>query len=327
MRSRKDWLQGAAAAGSAAALAAGTARRAAAQATSAPAAGIPLTALVLPTVDATPFYYALKTGWFEKAGLAVTSQPIASGNLAIQAVVAGAGQIALANSLSLAQAHARDIPVEVIGGAGLYNKDQPIARIFVASDSPIRTGKDLEGKVFAVTGLHDLLALAIKAWLASQGADGSKVRYLELAQAQMLPALQQRRVDAIGSFEPFATAVAESGDARAIATPYASIAKEFNVTLWFGYGPWIASHRDAAARFVRVMHDATAYANAHLPEMVPIVASYTGMTLEVAAHAVRNKTAAAALPSQLQPLIDSAAKYGELAAAFPARDLLANPPL
>jgi NitT/TauT family transport system substrate-binding protein len=264
---------------------------------------------------------------FEKAGLALSSQPIASGNLAIQAVVAGAAQIGLANSLSLAQAHARSIPVEVIAGAGLYNKSIPIARIFVAKDSPIRNAKDLEGRTFAVTGLHDLLALAIKAWLASQGADGSKIQYVELAQAQMLPALQQRRVDAIGSFEPFATAAAASGDARAIATPYDAIASQFNVTLWFAYGPWIAGHRETAARFVQVMREATAYSNAHLTDLVPIVASYTGMTNDVVSHALKNKTAPTALPSQLQPLIDSAAKFGELNASFPAKDLLASPPL
>jgi NitT/TauT family transport system substrate-binding protein len=300
-----------------AAFVAATTARAGAQ-----SAGLPLTVLVLPTVDAAPFYYALKTGQFERAGLTITYQPIASGNLAIQSVVGGAAQIGLANSLSLSQAHAHGIPVQVIAGAGLYDAKLPVAKIFVANDSPIHTGTDLEGHVVAITGLHDLLALAFKAWLASQGADPTKIRFVELSQAQMLPALQQGRVDAIGLFEPFVTAAQDSGTARAIGTPYDAIAKQFNVTLWFGYGPYIAAHRDAIDRFVHVMQAATAYSNAHLAEMVPIFATYTGMTPEVAAHALRNKTAPAALPQDLQPLIDSAAKFGELSAPFPARDVL-----
>jgi NitT/TauT family transport system substrate-binding protein len=318
LETRGKWLQGMGAASSAALVT--MPRRADAQ-----AAALPVTALVLPTVDAMPFYYALKTGLFDKGGLALTYQSIASGNLAIQSVVAGAAQIGLANPLSLAQAHARSIPVQVISGAGLYNPQNPISKIFVLKDSPIHNGVGLEGRVVAITGLHDLLSLAFKAWLASQGADPSKIRFVELAQAQMLPALQENRVDAMGMFEPFSTAAEESGAVRAIATPYGAIAKQFNTTLWFGYGPWIAQNREAIDRFARVMQAATAYANGHMSEMVPILASYTGMTLEVAGHALHAKTAPNALASDLQPLIDSAAKFGELTAPFPARDLLLNP--
>lgn len=327
MESRRGWLGQLAATGGTAAFGLVASRPAGAQTGAPPSAGTSVTVVTAPTVDAAPFYYAVNTGLFEKAGLSLVLQTIASGNLGIQAIVAGAAQVGLANSLSLAQAHTHGIPVEVISGGGLYNSSIPVARIFVANDSPVRRAKDLEGRLFAISGLHDLLALSVKAWLASQGADGSKVRFIELPQGQMLAALQQRRVDAIGQFEPFATAAAESGDARSIATPYDAIAKQFNVTLWFAYGPWIAAHRDTTERFVRVMHAATEYANAHIPDMVPIVASATGMTVEVAGHALRNKTAPSALPSQLQPLIDSAAKFGELAAAFPARELLADLPL
>lgn len=319
MKTRRDLLHGIAAVAGAAALPGFTG--------AASAQALPLTVLVSPTVDAAPFYYAHKNGMFEKGGLALTYTPISSGNLAIQAVVAGSAQIGISNSLSLAQAHAHGIPVEVVSGAGLYNADIPVARIFVASDSTIRQAKDLEGHTFAISGLHDLLALSVKAWLASHGADGSKVNFVELSQAQMLPALQQKRVDAIGQFEPFATAATASGDAKSIGTPYDAISRQFNVTLWFGYQPWIGAHRDIASRFVRVMQAATGYANAHISDMAPYVASYTGMTVEVASKAMRNKTAPSPIPGQLQPVIDSAAKYGELAASFPAREMIANPPL
>jgi NitT/TauT family transport system substrate-binding protein len=318
LETRGTWLRGTAAASGAAFIS--MRGRAEAQ-----TPALPMIALVLPTVDAMPFYYALKTGLFDKAGLALTYQSIASGNLAIQSVVAGAAQVGLANPLSLAQAHARNIPVQAVSGGGLYTAQNPIAKIFVLKDSPVHNGVDLEGRVVAITGLHDLLSLAFKAWLASQGADPTKIRFIELAQAQMLPALQQGRIDAMGMFEPFSTAAEDSGTVRALATPYAAIAKQFNTTLWFGYGPWIAENREAVSRFVRVMQSATAYANGHMSDMVPIVASYTGMTVEVAGRALHAKTAPLALASNLQPLIDSAAKFGELAAPFPARDVLLNP--
>ncbi|HXP94803.1 MAG TPA: ABC transporter substrate-binding protein [Candidatus Binatia bacterium] len=283
----------------------------------------PITIAMAHTIDATPLYYALHQGLFEKAGLAITLNAMASGGLATVAVVGGSAQIGLANTLSDTTAHERNIPLVLIAGAGLYDAASPLARVFVGADSPIRTAKDLENHVVAVSGLHDLLALSVKAWLAQSGADPDNVRFVEIAQPAMLPALDQKRVDAIANFEPFASAVESSGRARTLAAPYTAISRQFLVTAWFVHGPWLAAHHDVALRFAQVMHQATLYSNAHIAEMVPIVASYTGMTQEVAQQALRTQKRATSLnPAQLQPVIDAAAKFHEMSAAFPARDVL-----
>jgi NitT/TauT family transport system substrate-binding protein len=288
---------------------------------------LPLTIAMAHTVDATPFYYALRTGSFERAGLAVTLNAMASGNLSIQAVVAGAAQIGLANTLSESQAHQRGIPLVLIAGAGVYDTNAPIARLYVTADSPIRTAKDLEGRVVAVSGLHDLLSMSVRAWLTQQGADSANVRFIELPQAAMAPALlEQKRVEAIALFEPFASAIDGAGGARVLARPYDAIAKAFNVTAWFTHATWLAANRATVTRFQQTMRQATEYANAHLVDMIPVVAGYTGMTPDVVKQALRVKTAPVVLPAQLQPLIDAAAKVGELTAPFPARELLAGAP-
>jgi len=312
---RKDWL--ALAGGT---LAAGVASRAGAQ-----TALTPVAVVLAPTVDATAFYYAMKQGMFEKAGLAVTLKGVATGNLGIVAVVGGDAQIGFANCLSLAQAHQKGVPLQLVAGAGLYDTNAPIARIFVAADSPIRTAKDLEDHVVAISGLHDLLALAVRAWLASQGVDSTKIRFAELPPPTMLAALESKRVDAISTFEPFSSDIVASGHARTIAFPYDAIAKQFSVTAWFAHGSWLASHRDVAVRFGQVIREAADYANAHLPEMVPIVAAASGMSIDVVTHALKAKVAPSVNPVNLQPLIDVAAKFKELEAPFPARDMLYTP--
>jgi NitT/TauT family transport system substrate-binding protein len=282
-----------------------------------------LTVSMAHTIDATPFYYALRAGLFEKAGLAITLDVVSSGSLATVAVVGGAAQIGFANTLSQLAAHEHNIPLVLIAGAGLYDAAAPLARLFVASDSPISTARDLEGRVVAVSGLHDLLALSVKAWLTQEGADPEKVRFVELGQTAMLPALEEKRVDCIGLFEPFASGAADSGKVRTLAAPYTAIAKQFLVTAWFVNGPWLAGHRDVALRFARVIRDATAYSNAHVTEMIPIVASFTGMTDDVVQQALRTQKRAQTLdPGLLQPVIDAAAKVHELDAPFPAREVL-----
>lgn len=285
-------------------------------------APIPVAVTLAPTVDATAFYYAMHQQMFERTGLAVTVKGVATGNLGIIAVVGGDAQIGFANCLSLAQAHQRGVPLRLIAGAGLYDTNAPIARIFVAADSAIRTAKDLEDHTVAVSGLHDLLALSVRAWLAQQGVDSTKIHFAELPPPTMLAALQQKRVDAISTFEPFSSDVAASGQARTLAYPYDAIAKQFNVTAWFAHESWLATHREAALRFGQVIRTAAEYANAHLADMVPVVAAATGMPVEVVGKALRAKVAPAVLAAQLQPLIDVAARFKELDAAFPARDML-----
>lgn len=317
LQSRGRWLAGL----GAAAIATSTTARAQAQTP----ALTPITVTLAHVVDATPFYYALRQGLFENAGLTVTLTPLASGSLAIQAVVAGAAQIGLANTLSEAAAFQHGIPLVLIAGAGLYDANAPLVRIFVPADSAIRTAKDLEGHVVSVGGLHDLLALSVRAWLARGGADPSNVRFIELTQSAMLAALEQKRVDAIALFEPFASAAEASDKARSIGRPYDAISRQFSVSAWFTVGTWLSTHHEAAVRFAQVMRQATEYANAHLADMIPIVASYTGMTPEVVKIGLKAKMAERLVPAQLQPLIDTAVKFGELT-AFPARDLLPGAP-
>jgi NitT/TauT family transport system substrate-binding protein len=313
---RRAWLI--AAGSAAAAFAAGTGR---AGAQSAPT---PVTVALAPTVDATAFYYAQKTGALERAGLAATMKVVATGNLGIIAVVGGDANIGFANCLSLAQAHLRGIPLRLIAGAGLYDTNAPIARIFVASDSAIKSARDLEDHTVAVSGLHDLLALSVRAWLAQQGVDSTKVRFTEMPPPTMLAALQTKRVDAISTFEPFSSDVASSGQARTLAYPYDAIAKQFNVTAWFAHESWLATHRDVAQRFSQVIRTSAEYADAHLADMVPVVAAGTGMPVEVVTKALKAKVAPTVVAAQLQPLIDVAAKLGELSTAFPARDMIWN---
>jgi NitT/TauT family transport system substrate-binding protein len=285
---------------------------------------IPVTVVMAPTVDATSFYYAQKADLFARNGLNLTVNVVTSGNLGIVAVVGGAANIGLSNALSVSQAHQKGVPLVLIAGAGLYDTNAPIVRIFVSNDSPIRTAKDLEDHVVAVSGLHDLLALAVRAWIAQQGVDSTRIRFAEMGQGAMLAALDAKRVDAIAQFEPFSSAADASGHARAIARPYDAIAPSFTVTAWFAHRDWLNAHRDAAQRFAQTIRSACEYSNAHLADMVPIVAAGSGLPPDVVQKALKAKNAPVVLPTQLQPLIDAAAKFGELTASFPAREVLYN---
>jgi NitT/TauT family transport system substrate-binding protein len=275
-----------------------------------------------PTVDATAFYYAMSAGLFTRAGLDITIKKVASGSLGIVALVGNDATVAFANLLSAVVAREKGIPLQAVAPAALYDSKTPIARLFAAASSTINSAKDLENRTVAITGLHDLLGLSVKAWADQRGADLSKIRFVEMPAPTMLPALQAGRVDALVVYEPFSSDIVASGIARTIGFPYDAIARQFTVDAWLSLSTWTDANREATRRFAQVIRAAAVYANAHLTEMQPIVASSTGLPEDVIRRALVAKLATDVLPSQLQPLIDAALKFKEIAQPLAAREMI-----
>jgi NitT/TauT family transport system substrate-binding protein len=276
----------------------------------------------VPVADAVPLRYALQQGWFEKAGLDVKLTTVGSGSLATIAVVGGAADIGTANMLSIVVARQKGIPLMVVVPQAQYDASNPTTQLLVSTDSPIRSAKDLEDRTVAVGGLHDLLALGVKAWMSQNGADPAKVHFVEAVQSTMLGALDAKRVDAFVVSEPVLAAAEASGRTRMLAGAYGSIAKRFVVDGWFAMAPWLAAHRDAALRFADVMHRATLYTNAHYDEILPLIGSYTSIAPDVLRKMRQIKDAQVLGAGQIQPVIDAAARYGEIPAAFPASEMV-----
>jgi NitT/TauT family transport system substrate-binding protein len=274
------------------------------------------------TAELLPLFYAIQTGMFEKAGLAVTVVPTTSGSAATTAIAGGAAQIGSSNILSVIVAHAKGVPLTIVEAAGQYDNNAPNNEIMVLKDSPIKSAKDLEGKTMAVTGLHDLLSLSTRSWLAQQGADQTKIHFVELPQGSMLPALQSGRVDSIHVYEPFRGQAERSATTRTLAAPYSAIGRDFVFSCWFANSAWITEHRDAALKFAQVLHDAAAYTNPHYTELIPLISSFSKMSIETIKSTRIVRVAPSMQAAQFQPVIDAAAKFGEIDKAFPAQDIL-----
>jgi len=281
----------------------------------------PVVVNVTTPVDVVTFYYSAQQKLFERAGLDLTYQIVPSGAVALIAVVGGAANIGFGNPFSLVTAYLKGAPIQLLAPGGEYLTSLPNSAIFVLPDSPIRTGKDLEDRAFAVTGLHDLMAIAVRGWADANGGDSAKIRFVEMPPSAMLAALQAKRVDAIGAFEPFRSEALAAG-ARAIGSPYDAIAKQFITGAWFGNTTWIGQHRDAAIRFAEVIRAAGEYANAHYDELIPLMSSYSKIPSEVLQRSNRVHFPSTLSPAAIQPMIDIAAKYHEIAAPFRAQDMI-----
>ncbi len=282
-----------------------------------------VTVAVTRSADAVPFFYALKTGMFEKAGLVVHYDAMASGGAIASAVVGGAATIGFSNVQTLIAAYAKHVPFTIVAPGGEYNDAKPTTELLVAGDSPIKTAKDLEGRTVAVGSLQDLQTLSVFAWMAANGADPAKVQFIETPQSAAPALLQTKRANAIVVSEPNLE-YAQNNGARVLGKPYSAIAPRLLVSSWYATQAWAKANPDAVTRFADVMRRASEYVNAHPDEMVGIIHDYTNIPLETLRKMARAKQGTSIAPADVQAVIDTAARFKVIDKPFPAREIIAG---
>lgn len=265
-------------------------------------------------------YYAEAQHHFAKAGLDGKVQSIPNGAAITAAVVGGSIEVGFSNLLSLALAHERGIPITLIAPAGLYISKAPTSVLMVPKDSPAKDARSLNGKTIAVNGLKNITQLAVQAWMDKNGGDSKTANFTEMPFADMPLALSSHRVDGALVAEPSVTE-AKNG-ARILAKPYDAIGSEFLIAGWFTSQKWASAHPDLVKKVVAAMRDSAVWANKNAPASAEILASATKIEASTLRTMVRSVYAEKLEPSAIQPLIDLAARYGILKAAFPAQDLI-----
>jgi NitT/TauT family transport system substrate-binding protein len=176
----------------------------------------PVTVRVISAVsdDLRPLLYAQESGLFRRAGLNVVLEKSNSGATAAQAIVGGAVDIGKSSLSSLIAAYARGLPFVLIAPSAIHRAAAPNSAIIVAANSPIRSPLDLQGKVVACTAIGDIGYLGLRALIDDRGGDSSTIRWVEIPTSAIAAALEQGRVDAGITTEPYMTKDLKSGKVR-----------------------------------------------------------------------------------------------------------------
>ena len=291
----------------------------------APRAAVPQTALTTIRVASTPIdvgaqvYYAQALGLFKQAGLDVHVQPVDNGAAIAAAVAGGAADIGQSNVVSLATAHEKQLPFVVIAPAGTYTSSSPTTVLVTLANAPFADAKDLEGKTLVTNGILNIAQIGGDAWLDKNGGAYKTVRWIEVPVNATAAALLNHRVDAAMMSEPSLSAALASGSFRVMAKPYDAIGARWQIGAWFATRSWVAEHPDAAKKFVAVMQQTARWANAHQDESLKMLGDVSKADYPKTMH--RSVYAEKIDPTLFQPVIDNAAKYGAIAAPFPAAEL------
>jgi NitT/TauT family transport system substrate-binding protein len=277
-----------------------------------------------PIDDYKTVYYGVQSGIFRKYGVVVETTLTTSGAAALAALAGGSVQVAGSSLPSLLQAHQRGVPFKIVAPAQWYLSERPSVGLLVNAKSPIRTGKDLNGKTIATSSLKDLYATATLAWIDDNGGDSHSVRIIELPASSIVVGIEDGRIDAASIAEPFLSAALASGKVRNIGKSFDTIGKRFETSVWIAMREEITANRAALSAFGRGMHDAAAYTNAHPAETIDLVASYSGIDRAVIATTVRSTDPEFVDPRIIQPMIEFAAKYGLIERRFDAEDIIGD---
>ena len=271
--------------------------------------------------DAVPLLYAQNNGLFRNAGLDVTFTKTAGGSVVVTALTGGAVDIGKVSSVSIILAHVRGIGMQIVVPDRMHTfGPQSDTQLIVAADGPIKSGRDLNGKTISVAALKDSTWIGARLWIDSNGGDSSTVKFIELPFSAVAAAVLAGRIDCGVDNDPYLTADVRSGKVRALGDLLAGLGSRFLETAWVSMADYNAKNRDTVNRFVKVMREAQAWANAHPTEVVDLAVGLTGVD-RAAIAATRVVFSTEATPKDMQPYVAACAKYGVIPQSFDAAEL------
>lgn len=269
--------------------------------------------------DTAPMFVAMEKGFFRAEGLDLETIPMAGGAVIVQGVTSGDLQFGWTNVISLYQAHVAKFDFKLIAGGATNIKDSNDTHaIEVLKTSPIVRAKDLEGKTIAVNTLNNIVHLMAMAWIDKNGADSSKVKFVEIPFPNMEAALATEKVDAISVQEPFATAAVEKGAARVLVKPWGEVQPKFLIASWFASEKWIQKNRKMAQAFVRALNRGIDAIHADPAVGRNSMIKWTGLNADLVGKIQLPVFEKAISEKDLQGTIDLAAQYKMIPRSFPA---------
>jgi len=241
------------------------------------------------------------------------------------AVASGDLQIGWTNVISLYQAHAEGFGFKFItGGATNVKGSNDTHAILVVKDSPIKTGRDLEGKTLAVNTLNNIVHLMAMAWIDRNGGNSAKVKFVEIPFPQMEAALTSGRVDAISAHEPFVTAATGRGGSRLLAYNWGQVLPKFLIASWFASDKWIQKNKPVVNGFIRAINRGIGAVNADIQGTRNLMIKWTGLSPDLAKKVALPVFEKGIPEKDIQVTIDLTHKYKLIGRSFKAKEVVSE---
>ena len=214
-------------------------------------------------------------GFFEKAGLDVTLDPLGNGGAITAGVLGGSIDIGIANVISIETAHTKGLPLTIVapGAANVRSAPSNVLIVSKARRRCRRRATSTERSSPRRRCTASAICLLISAWMDKNGGDSTTVKYIEVLLPQAAGVVTQGRADASLSVEPFITQA--KADTRVLADPFAVLGDNYLITAFFASSAWAQTHPAVVARFAAVIRETADWANKNQAKSAEILAKYS----------------------------------------------------
>jgi NitT/TauT family transport system substrate-binding protein len=269
-------------------------------------------------------YYAKLLGMFEKSGLAVELMPFNSGSAAAAALIGGSIDMSFTDTISIVSAHTHGVPLSYIAPGSIHTPVSGTDVVIVPKNGSMQTARDFNGKTVAVNAIKNILQIPLEGWIDNNGGDSKSVKFIELPFPSMAPAVANGTIDAAVTVEPFITISLATGNFREIPQSEKAIAPMYALGGWAVRNDWAAANPAVVRKLVAIFADTARWGNANHAQSAQVMVTEAKTPADLA-NKMRRCTYSDRLTVALfQPVIDAAARYGVIAATFPAREIF-NP--
>jgi NitT/TauT family transport system substrate-binding protein len=166
----------------------------------------------IPIVDALPLFVAKDNGFFAKRGLDVTATAVNNQGVVVSSLASKSAEIGFTVTISMLQAQEAGLQMKAVAGAAAFPIPTPRnVGVVARTGSGIKGPGDLVGKRVGVIGLRAFHQIMVQRWLAENGVDYNKVRFVEVPFPQGPDLLKAGQVDAVVSVDPFFKRMIDSG--------------------------------------------------------------------------------------------------------------------
>ncbi|MFC0532346.1 ABC transporter substrate-binding protein [Phytohabitans kaempferiae] len=268
-----------------------------------------------------PLVLGMQKGIFRKHGIDLKQMPPsnAAGSSLVPLLLNGQVQASVTDVTAVPAAVSKNIGVHVIASvaADYESPDSSIFATMVRADSDIRSFKDLEGRTVGVNSLTGFWALEVKEAVTKAGGDPAKVQMLAVDLPNQVATLQQGRVDAVSTLQPFVAQLQQAGyrslgDPAAIALGPHSVGSTIMAAKSF-----TAENPDTMRTFLRAWEEAVVYANAHPDEVRVVIEQSTRTSADVVRKLPLPWYVSGVSRSSVEKFMDLMVRYGDLDASLP----------
>jgi NitT/TauT family transport system substrate-binding protein len=263
-------------------------------------------------------FYAKDAGFFERAGLSVEVVMLQNGPAIAAAMAGGSLDVGASSPFVFMNARRHGLPYTVIAPGVLYESTNPISMLVVPASSPVRTAKDLEGKIIGGMTLGAMDELGIRAWIDQNGGDSKTVKVIEITASSMVEALDQGRLAAALVPEPQLSAAGDR--VRRLGAAYDAVAKRMIISIWFTSYTWAQQHPVESRKFREALMETAIWTAANREKAADILEKWT----KIRVPRIRILAASRLDPALLQPICDKAWQYKMIDAPEHAKDWIWN---